>query len=1309
MKKYMVMLSVLTYITSYAANGEKNYSNKAPYRVPLALELIEPGIENSAYTDFLRVIDEANRNNPSKKTYINKNTNNFDEVYEGVDIVPIAQYGSIGDDDFYKNVGELSGKKISRTKDKLYSVDSLVKNWKNVISKEEMNDLSYKRYGSSKRFYFGNGNTVKDIIIKNKDEFAKDTNKNNHRYYIDGVYEPIAKKNSANINPLGVTLAEYNSNIQGKSKNDPSVLKFLQGKLKAKNIDAIVENNELWTKDKNGKKHRVLWSLEPVSIPNESEFTNLNSNKRYENTILSNVYTFNPLKVGGRVIYTNEGDIIVEDPISYDNNISIRSGYNSSMTIDKIIENGKKDPNSVPEVFKEYFNDLKKLNSTDFDKKWGKGFENDEEFKKNLKDYQEAIGKVRKAENENTQKLEKTKEALANIEKNPKFPSDYYEYTSAWNSEEKKEKYLKSLPKESQKLVLDYVKLLEDKKTLGDKEYEFYTEINDTIPKKYGFYNGWKATEEEKKWISKMVSDRDIIVGRLGKNIEFRGKGRVEGTIDLGAGENYLTITEQSTGKFGTNITFGPNVKLRNIKAILVGGQINAKTGAAGISGKTSLSMEVDPNKVDKNGYLYQHALKDTWVDGNKIIFSSTDTNYNYRNDFGIELKVSSLGKDSIIDMGRSLEYKAYPLIIDQSAQGAPKSNDIIDYKITLFSDSIAHQIYELDKKTEKNNSLVKVKVLDKIKRLSSAENEVYKSIKDSGDLGFLTNTISSSTKKTIFSAEEDMLEKDKMISLARSLQENNTPLSIVKNLSHFDYDKKKEDSLLKDIEELKRNPVIVNFKKQNENLEKYKKLNYNDTFAKINSLNLDSLVSNGKIVNSKQFDTDDKVLNKIKEIQEYYKKNIKNLYTELDKIKPQNTNEDVKEAKDLRDTLQSIEFESTSFIWNGRDKKLSEFVEKFDKVQRLIKKIQEMDEKTRLEELSKDLVALEYKTDGTQTEAYKHLRENLYYTQREEESLRELKILLSQLQEKNIYSEVNKISKNEIDVFTPLAFNTSFDGKSPMAKGGAISGRFSKGKFKGNIYTAYGIYEFPLNEKSSLGLVVGGGSSDHKEVKNDTLKTVTTESKIKGTRAYLGAYNRYKFTPNLEIITGVGAQYGKYDVDRDFRNNYQQERYKGKVNTTTGNIYSGVAYTYKFTDTLDMNLKGGLSYVIVNQGKAKEDKKPLSIEVKAQNFNYLDGEVGLGLTKKIFSNSNTSTISGGVYGIYGIVGYDNDNLKGKINNSSSTFNIKGNSYKKESVKVNLDYNVYENSGLTYGIEGTYIKNADEDNISVGVKAGYKF
>ena len=85
---------------------------------------------------------------------------------------------------------------------------------------------------------------------------------------------------------------------------------------------------------------------------------------------------------------------------------------------------------------------------------------------------------------------------------------------------------------------------------------------------------------------------------------------------------------------------------------VKVGGQIGTDSSAS-LSGRTSLSMDIDPTVKNKEGHLIQHAFKDSDKD---IIFKSLHSilNNKYRNDFAIELMVSRISEDSVINMGRT-------------------------------------------------------------------------------------------------------------------------------------------------------------------------------------------------------------------------------------------------------------------------------------------------------------------------------------------------------------------------------------------------------------------------------------------------------------------------------------------------------------------------------------------------------------------------------------------------------------------------------------------------------------------------------
>lgn len=340
----------------------------------------------------------------------------------------------------------------------------------------------------------------------------------------------------------------------------------------------------------------------------------------------------------------------------------------------------------------------------------------------------------------------------------------------------------------------------------------------------------------------------------------------------------------------------------------------------------------------------------------------------------------------------------------------------------------------------------------------------------------------------------------------------------------------------------------------------------------------------------------------------------------------------------------------------------------------------------------------------------YHRLKSKIFYTMREEEVLSELKNMLNQLSDRNIYSKLNKVSKNEISTYTTLPFEVihALTDKKHIGRGGFISNRTVQDNFKGNIYTAYGLYETTANSGTKYGILFGGAHTKHNEVYQRSLTTVATESEIKGTSAYVGGYFNKPVVNNLNWITGLGTQYGRYKVKREMRNNYQDLHSDGKVNTTSLNTYSGFIINYPIQEDVFVQLKGLLAYTMVKQSKINESGD-LPLDINGKTYHYVDGEAGISFNKIFYGEDLKSSISAGAYGILGITGYKNGDMEAKINGSSSSFGIKGDRVKKDAVKIHLDYNVQTDAGYTYGLEGTYITNSKENNVKIGIKGGYTF
>ncbi|WP_300344764.1 autotransporter domain-containing protein [Fusobacterium sp.] len=1019
----------------------KSYATEYPiyYQKPAT-------IEKSAYEDLLRVVDEINRKNGKNTNYLQGGIKELGPKEEGVDIVPIAHLNE---------KPEIGGKEGFTNKESYHSVVDIVEKGVNAFDKETKDSLAMVRRTDNKRFYFGNGNTVKDIIFQKEDKFKKTSeeikNNKNEKYTVEGTYKRVENSNT-DVNPLNISMEDYKTKIEGKSREE--VAKYLQKKLKEeRGIETELKNGELYTK--NGKDEwKVLWDLQGVRIRD-----GVTEDIKYREDVLTNIYTYKPTE-NGDIIYTNDSSIYIEGKGSDEEKIRVND---NSLTNGKPLENYKPENGNWSKPIEKYLYDKEKVNKKEmtqeeFDKKWKVSEER-------IKSYSEA---KEKAKNKMNNLEKENKKAIANLEtlkKNPEMPKDCDKVyiKDGWGDSatiKKNEDYINSLDEKEKKLVEEYYEA-------KVKEHNTSKDWDKAVD---NYYYGIKT--EYKDIADFIIADKDIFIEKESKRIELRGKGRIEGTVDMGSGFNKIRITEELTGKYGTNITLGAYAKLKNIDIIEVGKGGGSDPNSPSLSGNHSLTLDIDKNIKNEKGHLIQHAFKDSDRDI-RFVNASGQTNES-KNDFEIEMMVSKLDKNSTINMGRELETEVKNL--DPSGK-----DEYVKSKITIASDSIAHEIIDNGRKDGKN-SLIEVVVKDKIKGLTSLENEAYKSIKDANKVGSIWETTSSTTKKTVF--------------------------------------------------------------------------------------------------------------------------------------------------------------------------------------------------------------------EGI----------------REEESLKELKMLTDQMTEKNIYKHMNKIVKNEIDVYKNLSFENEIDkDKEYFVKGGYISNRDVEDNFKGNINSAYAIYEKRINEKINLGGIFGVGNSDHQEVKEDSMELVTTDSKIKGQSFYLGGYGKYNFNNNLDFVSGIGVQYGRYETDRKLKNHYQDLSFKSKTDIGGINLYSGVVYNHSLSNDMRLKVKGILSYSLISQDEINEDRDDLALNIDSQNYNYLDSEIGFTIGKTLYSKDRVSELSAGLTGIYGITGYDNEDMRGRIQGSKSDFTILGKDNQKDAIRLDLIYDVKKDSGLTYGIEGNYLTNNERTNITIGLKAGYTF
>ena len=1319
MKKNMLMLMMLIAISSYS---NINMSKEPHYKVPLTNEFVE-AIEQKGYNDFLRIVDEQNRKIGIYSNYTNKANKKTNRLHDDVDLVPVAHVvdSSDGNDWKYQLEGLKTPVPNSDASRNFQRTENLITKGAKSIDNESLERMGYQRSGYQNRFYLGNGNTVKDIIYLNKDNFSKEVQKakdtNNDRFLIEGAYKSIGSRNDepdtypneketnilgikvdATKNAKGEYTDEYYAKIQGKSRKE--VAAFLKSKMEEKGITGIIQKgDELYTKDSKGNEWKVLWSLEPISLHKSSA----PENERFKDTVFARIYTYNEFDDNsttdstGKKLYTKDGSIYLQDKYNYNTQLMLKDGWGDPKKLNDKIEEAKEKINNgeLPSnTFEHYFYDKKNLSEAAFNAKWIAPFENgqfDNDLANLRKEVKEAKEKLIPIEKDYNEAKEKNKAAL----NDPDWPKDAYWWTLKYMSEADFETFLSTKTEKEKALLKEWKKYSAIEEEKFTEITNLNTDIQENIPKKYGFYKSyWSGSPADEKWLDRVLQDSKIIRDLLGKNIQFRGRGRIEGTIDLGEGSNQIEIEEQFTGRYGTNVILGPYAKIINVKRVWVGGQLGSDSGVS-ISGRASLSLDIDSTKKNDEGNYYQHALKDS--DPNILFMSRFGAiTLEQRNQFQIEMMISRITEDGSIDIGRKVDYKYTDI-------GTGKQYDMT---IPFISDSIAHSLVDNKKFSKNGTSLLDVKIKDEIKRLSSEENTVYKSIKNAKKLSVLADTLTTTNKKTTFSVADEEKNEEKLINLAFYLK-NKEADKLLNDLSQFNLSTTEKEEMKKLIQNIKDSETVQNnIKKENnlndklkiaEKLEKtseYKSLNLTSFLTDINSFNINDLREkrddksvrneNTKKIKEIVARLDTATLDKLKD--EYPDLNFDSLLTAVNNVK----NQDVADKWDFGFLLNKLETLQTA-----TKKQLDYTVENLTKS---------------LADINKDLYKeLEGYTTSISKD-YQNLKGKIYYTMREEEVLSELKNMLNQLSDRNIYSKLNKISKNEISTYTTIPFEVThaLTDKKSIARGGFISNRTVQDNFKGNIYTAYGLYETTTSSDTKYGFLFGGANTKHNEVYQRSLTTVATESEIKGVSAYVGGYFNKPVVNNLNWITGIGSQYGRYKVKREMRNNYQDLHSEGKVNTTSLNTYSGFIINYPIQEDVFVQLKGLLAYTMVKQGKINESGD-LPLDINGKTYHYVDGEAGISFNKIFYGEDLRSSISAGAYGILGITGYKNGNLEGKIDGSSSSFGIKGDRVKKDAVKIHLDYNVQTDAGYTYGLEGTYISNSKENNVKIGIKGGYVF
>jgi len=267
---------------------------------------------------------------------------------------------------------------------------------------------------------------------------------------------------------------------------------------------------------------------------------------------------------------------------------------------------------------------------------------------------------------------------------------------------------------------------------------------------------------------------------------------------------------------------------------------------------------------------------------------------------------------------------------------------------------------------------------------------------------------------------------------------------------------------------------------------------------------------------------------------------------------------------------------------------------------------------------------------------------------------------------------------------------------------GGAIGGsidkdettKFGKLKRDTNIYGGYGLMEYGITDETSLGVAVGGNSSNSK---------IKGGSKLDGDSFNTTIYSNWT-RENFNLTSGLGYQLSSFDMKR----NLGGLKFKDSYNTNTYNIFTEARYTYDLGNSLYLEPSLYTSWVHVDQDGVNEKNSTLAMKVNGDSFNYVNIKPGLDLVKDINLASGELELSAGI--AYNAVVGDNksDKMSAAFTAGGSNFDlyvddIENTFEARAKAQHNLNNGVFYNGGVKY-------RTGDNTNGIIGeLGIGYKF
>jgi len=256
-----------------------------------------------------------------------------------------------------------------------------------------------------------------------------------------------------------------------------------------------------------------------------------------------------------------------------------------------------------------------------------------------------------------------------------------------------------------------------------------------------------------------------------------------------------------------------------------------------------------------------------------------------------------------------------------------------------------------------------------------------------------------------------------------------------------------------------------------------------------------------------------------------------------------------------------------------------------------------------------------------------------------------------------------------------------------------------AEAKLSSNMISVYVLAKYGLSLNHSLGLSFANV--------NDMLK-VSDISHVNENALNIGIFNQNSKN-NFSYNFGGLYQYSQAHAKRAVQNAYQYNDFKSNFGINAFNLYTHLKYDIALKHGFKVAPIFNLSLSNIAQDKISEGAKALAIDVKAQNFSYIDSKFGLDFTKDFSSLKYNQKLKANIAYDYSPKGYDAQFLDASMKQGTS-FDILSPKEDKSSGEASLAYELNTNNGFSILVQGSYfLKKGYKDSFGTNLRLEYSF